>query len=150
LGIAAMAAASVYDSTLTPVSDPSLWVQSFPPHQWEGRVKGETGSARNADFTIVTTMAIGAGLLEAEGRSAEFPYDSEAQRGFTLSGARNGDQITFEMVFSLHPYFKSRPFVFDGRLDVEERTISGAWTFVCGADCTCGGSKGAFTMKRVT
>jgi len=133
-----------------PIADlvPKAKVQ--PPSRWEGRIKGEFGSAARADFNVIATLAFGAGLFEGEGRSPEFPYGAaDGDRVFYVSGDRQGDQVRFELCFYRDDYFNSRPYHLEGALDAEERLIRGRWRFSCGSDCDCGGSGGWFELRRI-
>ncbi|HEV7692052.1 MAG TPA: hypothetical protein VGO52_14545 [Hyphomonadaceae bacterium] len=118
-------------------------------HRWEGRLKGETGSARKADFHIIAQLCFCGGAVSGKGSSPEFPYSAnEDQRTFAVSGSEAEGRVAIEVRFD-HGYFQTRPFILSGELDAERKTMTGAWTYRCGPDCDCGGSTGRFELKRV-
>jgi len=118
-------------------------------HRWEGRLKGESGSARKADIHVIAELCFRGGKITGQGCSPEFPYTaSDGQRTFEVSGSEAGGRVTFEVRFD-HGYFQTRPFMLAGDLDAERRTMTGAWTYSCGPSCDCGGSTGRFELKRV-
>src|SRR5689334_4165248 len=75
-------------------------------HRWEGRLKGETGSARKADFHIIAVLCFCGGSVSGKGASPEFPYSASVdQRTFTASGSEAGEHVTIEVGFD-YGYFR--------------------------------------------
>jgi hypothetical protein len=118
-------------------------------HRWEGRLKGETGSAAKADFHIIAELCFCGGEVTGKGCSPEFPYSAvKEQRTFAVSGSEAAGHVMIEVRFD-YGYFATRPFLLSGDMDGERRTITGIWTYTCGPDCDCGGSRGSFELKRI-
>ena len=118
-------------------------------HHWEGKLKGETGSARKADFHVIAELCFCGGNVSGKGSSPEFPYSAKKdQRTFAISGAEASGHVIIELRFD-HGYFHDRPFQLAGEFDGERKTITGTWIYTCGPDCDCGGSTGKFELRRV-
>jgi hypothetical protein len=118
-------------------------------HRWEGKLKGETGSARKADFHIIAELCFCGAEVSGKGCSPEFPYSAaKEQRTFAISGSETARHVTIEVRFD-SGYFNTRPFLLSGDIDSERRTITGTWTYSCGPECDCGGSTGRFDLNRV-
>lgn len=141
-----------YDSTtkLAPKgrAKPKRAILPDPEHHWEGFLKGETGPARKARFLIHCRLSFLAGRVIGSGASPEYPYDTDqAGRQFTLNGERTSDRLILALQFSAGSVSQSS-FLLDGKIDAEERVISGSWTWHC-TTCACGGATGHFELRRV-
>lgn len=129
---------------LTTKADPGI----DPEGYWEGRIKGATGSARLADFTIRTSLIFAGGDVYGRGHSPEFPYaNNPDQRTFRITGANGGNAVRLELLFDVG-FCKDVPWRLDGAIDAERRRITGEWLYRC-EGCGCGGSTGWFELIRV-
>ena len=119
-----------------------------PDHEWQGRMRGLSGSARRADIDLRIRLRLGRSALAGEGCALGFPYNaSDAQRAFAVDGPREGQTVRFEIVFGT-AFFRDKPFCLTGSLNAQESEITETWTFSCG-HCDCGCSHGTFTLTRI-
>src|SRR5262245_31073330 len=92
-------------------------------HRWEGKLKGETGSAAKADFRVIAELLFRGGEVSGKGCSPEFPYsEAKENRTFAISGAEASGHVLVEVCFDFG-YFHDRPFLLSGDMDAERKTI---------------------------
>jgi hypothetical protein len=135
------------DDTAMPKLDPLPLAE--PDSHWEGRLRGATGSARRANFSVAMRFGLRGGMISGAGSSAEFPYDvGPAQRTFTVTGQRSGATVLIDIWFD-HDFMGRCAFSLSGLINEDESEINGSWTWRCKRECDCGGSSGTFVLMRV-
>ncbi|MFN4225756.1 MAG: hypothetical protein ACK4HR_05515 [Hyphomonas sp.] len=119
-----------------------------PERDWQGHMRGVSGSARRADIHFTARLRITALAIEGHGAASDFPHHaSKAERCFDIRGTREGAAVSFPITFGT-PFFSDKPFHLSGQLSETGDEITGTWTFQCTENCSCGGSTGSFRLWR--
>src|SRR5262245_36153856 len=74
--------------------------EATPDGHWEGRIKGASGSARRADFTVRAALVFSGAEVHGTGKSPEFPYNEPGCRDFEVTGQVCADKVSIEILFA--------------------------------------------------
>lgn len=120
-----------------------------PDHHWQGELKGKHGACKGSSLRISAHIAFHGTLVEGRGSFTNAPEASWDDR-IALAGTGNAGAVDFQVWFSAQA-FRSSPFACLGQLSLDQREMTGSWSFACFNPDTCGceGGGGIFELRRI-
>lgn len=120
-----------------------------PDRHWQGEFEGTRGACKGSSLHISAHIAFHGTLLEGNGRFTNPPEPSWDDR-IALAGTGYAGAVDFQVWFSAQA-FRPSPFACSGRLSVDEREMTGTWSFACfnPDSCGCNGGGGTFELRRI-